>query len=135
GCNSVTSVDGLTFVNPGAVLTVHPGAKIAGRKTSSSGDPSVLVVARDAKINAAGTVGNVILFTSDQAASLGGPGGSPADWGGVELLGRAPVNFPGGTGNAEGLPLGIGIFGGNEPNDSSGVIRYSKIEFSGITIS
>lgn len=134
GCSSVTFVDGPTFVNSGAVLTVEPGAIVAGKKTSTSGDPSVLVIARGAKINAAGLATTPIVFTSDQALLVGGPGGNPADWGGVELLGRAPVNFPGGTGNAEGLPLGQGIFGGNEPNDSSGVIRFSRIEFSGITI-
>jgi hypothetical protein len=134
GCTSVTFVDGPTFVNAGAVLTVQPGAVIAGKKTSSSGEPSVLVISRDAKINAAGNATTPIDFTSDQAVSVGGPGGNPNDWGGVELLGRAPVNFAGGTGNAEGLPLGQGIFGGNEPNDSSGVIRFARIEFSGIAV-
>jgi hypothetical protein len=134
GCNAVSFVDGPTFVNAPAVLTVEPGAIVAGKRTSTSGDPSVLVIARGAKINAAGLQNTPIVFTSDHAQILGGTGGQLADWGGVELLGRAPVNFPGGTGNAEGLPLGQGIFGGNDPNDNSGVIRFARIEFSGISI-
>jgi hypothetical protein len=134
GCTTPTFVDGPTFVNAGAVLTIQPGAVIAGKQTSTSGETSVLVVTRDAKINAAGTAGSPIVFTSDQAIVAGGANGNPDDWGGVVLLGRAPVNFLGGSGNSEGLPLGQGIFGGNEPNDSSGVIRFARIEFSGATI-
>jgi hypothetical protein len=131
GCTTPALVDGPTFVNAGAVLTIQPGAIVAGKATSTSGETSVLVVTRDAKINAAGTANSPIVFTSDQAVVAGGANGNPDDWGGVVLLGRSTVNFPGGTGNSEGLPLGQGIFGGNEENDSSGVIRFARIEFSG----
>ena len=133
-CTSVTYVDGPTFVNAGNVLTVQPGAIVAGRNPSSSTETSVLVVTRDAKINASGLATSPIVFTSEQALVAGGAGGNPDQWGGLVLLGRAPVNFTGGVGNSEGLPLGQGIFGGNEPNDSSGVVRFARIEFSGKTI-
>jgi hypothetical protein len=134
-CTSVTQVDGTTIVNPNIVLTIQPGARVAGKKVSSDTTPSTLVFLRDSKINAPGTAAQPILFTSDQALAVGGPGADLGDWGGVVLLGRAPVNFPGGVGNAEGLPPGQGLFGGNEPNDSSGVIRFARIEFSGIEFS
>jgi hypothetical protein len=134
GCSTPTLVDGPTFVNGPAVLTIEPGAVVAGKQTSTSGETSVLVITRDAKINAAGNASAPIVFTSDQAIVAGGTDGNPDDWGGIVILGRAPVNFLGGTGNSEGLPLGQGIFGGNEPNDSSGVIRFARIEFSGRTI-
>jgi hypothetical protein len=137
GCVTVPSaiIDGPTFVNAGATLTVRPGAIVAGKPApTTSGDPSVLVIARGGKLNSAGLQNNPIVFTSTKALIAGGTGGGLADWGGVELLGRAPVNFLGGTGNAEGLPLGQGIFGGTDPNDSSGVIRFTRIEFSGINI-
>jgi hypothetical protein len=136
-CATVPSaiIDGPTFVNAGATLTVQPGAIVAGKpQPTTSGDPSVLVVARGGKINSAGLQNKPIVFTSTKAVVAGGAGGGLADWGGVELLGRGPVNFLGGTGNAEGLPLGQGIFGGNDPNDSSGVIRFTRVEFSGINI-
>jgi hypothetical protein len=51
----------------------------------------------------------------------------------VVLNGAAPVNCPGGECLAEGL---VGVpFGGNNPDDSSGVLRYARIEFSGIELS
>jgi hypothetical protein len=87
GCMSVTEVDGTTIVNPNVVLTVQPGAKVAGKKTSSDTTPSVLIILRDSKINAPGTAAQPILFTSDQALAVGGPGG---DWrsGGLVPVGR-----------------------------------------------
>jgi len=46
------------------------------------------------------------------------------------ICGRAPINVPGGTAVIEG---GVGsIYGGNDPNDNSGVLRYVRIEFPGI---
>jgi hypothetical protein len=137
-CNTVPTakVDGNTFINAGATLTVEPGAIVAGipQAQTTTNTPSVIVVTRGAKINSAGLQNNPIIFTSTKAIVAGGAGGGLADWGGIELLGRAPVNFAGGTGNAEGLPLGQAIFGGSDPNDSSGVIRFTRIEFSGINI-
>lgn len=129
GCD--TFIDGTVLVNPGVVVTVQPGAVVKGRKTSSNGTPSALIFTRDSKINAPGTAVSPIVFTSDQA-----PGArSVGDWGGLTINGRAPVNFPGGTGSSEGLPPGLALFGGNEANDSSGVIRFARIEFSGIEFS
>ena len=125
-----TFIDGTVIVQNGAVVTVQPGATIKGRKTSFNNTPSALVISRGSKINAGGTPAKPIVMTSDQA-----PGsrnlGVQGDWGGLVLLGSAPVNFPGGEGASEGLPPGTANFGGNNPNDSSGQVRYTRIEFSG----
>jgi hypothetical protein len=88
-------------------------------------------VLRGSKINAAGTAGSPIVMTSDQAPGARGVG----DWGGLSLLGAAPTNFPGGEGAAEGLPPGSANFGGSQPNDSSGQVRFTRIEFSGVEFS
>jgi hypothetical protein len=72
-----------------------------------------------------------VVFTSDPTPGSRAPG----DWGGVVLNGRAPINVPGGVGSSEGLPPGEALFGGNEPNDSSGLIRFTLIEYSGIEFS
>lgn len=129
GCD--TFVDGVTLVDNGSVITIQPGATVKGRKVPTTPPVSALVFRRGTKINAAGTASNPIVFTSDQA-----PGGrARGDWGGVTLLGSAPVNFPGGEGGCEGLPPGTCNFGGTNPNDSSGVVRFARLEFSGAVLS
>ena len=127
GCD--TFIDGTVLVSNGVVVTVQPGATVKGKKTSSNGTPSVLVFLRGAKINAAGTAAQPILFTSDQAPGSRAIG----DWGGVVLNGKAPVNCTGGECVAEGL-TGI-TFGGTDPNDSSGILTYARLEFSGVELS
>ena len=130
GCDTI--VDGLVLVDAGAVITVQPGATVKGKKAPTVNGPvSALVFRRGTKLNAGGTAANPIVFTSDQA-----PGGrARGDWGGVTLLGNAPVNFPGGEGACEGLPPGTCNFGGTDPNDSSGQVRFTRIEYSGAVLS
>jgi hypothetical protein len=121
----VVTIDGTLFVNQNVVLTIDAGTTIKGKKISTNGSPSALIFLRDSKINAAGTQAAPIIFTSDQA-----PGArSKGDWGGLVLNGRAPVNVPGGEGLAEGLSNVP--FGGSQPNDTSGVVRFVRIEFAG----
>ncbi|GBC77014.1 hypothetical protein HRbin08_00482 [bacterium HR08] len=115
-------LSGAVFVRAGATLTILPGTVIKGLERS------FLVIDRGAKIIAEGTPSAPIIFTSAQP-----PGQrSPRDWGGVWINGRAPINAPGGEEQGEaGL---TGIYGGNDPNDSSGIIRYVRIEFAGFPV-
>lgn len=111
------------FVQSGT-LTIEPGAKIVGEAGSS------LVVTRDARINAAGTAQKPIVFTSAQ------PEGSrrPGDWGGVVLLGRAPINVAGGENYIEGFVANTDErtkYGGTDADHDCGTIRYARIEFAG----
>ena len=122
-------LDGTVFVEPGVVLTIQPGTTIKGKKNPSNPPPSALVFRRDSKINAVGTAVAPIVFTSDQAAGSRIPG----DWGGLVMNGRAPVNCPGGECLTEGLSGTP--FGGSEPNDSSGILRYVRVEFAGRILS
>jgi hypothetical protein len=124
-------VDGTVTVRPNVTLTVQAGATVKGKVTSTNGSDSVLIFLQDAKINAPGSAANPVVFTSDATPGTRAPG----DWGGVMLNGRAPVNVPGGIGSAEGLPPGEAFFGGSEPNDSSGLLRFARIEYSGIEFS
>ena len=75
-----------------------------------------------------GTREQPIVFTSDQAVGQRGRG----DWGGLIINGRAPLNLPGGVGVGEG---DTGIYGGNDPNDNSGILRFVRVEFAGIEFS
>ncbi|MDA9555176.1 hypothetical protein N9R54_02960 [Pelobium sp.] len=120
----------IIYVTNGSTLTIEPGTIIKGAK-SISGSGS-LVITRGSKINAVGTADKPIVFTSAQPAGQR----SSQDWGGVILLGKAPVNQ--GTDNAiEGISTGNSnaLYGGTDPNDNSGVMKYVRIEFAGVPLS
>ncbi len=105
----------------GGTLTIQPGTIIKGDKPSKG----TLVIQRGAKINAAGTASQPIVFTSNQAVGSRSYG----DWGGVILCGRSPNN----AGNDVLLEGGTGAtFGGTDASDNSGVMQYVRIEFPGV---
>ncbi|HXH83231.1 MAG TPA: hypothetical protein VNN07_09910, partial [Candidatus Tectomicrobia bacterium] len=111
------------FVRGPAVLRIDPGTEIRGERGSA------LVIARGAKIIAEGTREQPIVFTSSKPPGARYRG----DWGGVNLLGRAPLNIAGGENALSGMPIsnGLGFYGGDDPEDSSGVMRFVRIEFAG----
>jgi hypothetical protein len=115
---------GVVFVNEGATLTIQAGTTVVG-ETATLG---TLVVNRGGRIIADGTAGAPIVFTSDQNIGERARG----DWGGLIINGRAPVNLPGGVGIGEG---DTGVYGGEDPNDSSGILRYVRVEYAGIEFS
>ena len=54
----------------------------------------------------------------------------PGCWGGLRILGRAPVTRLEGV--APGvLPAGRAVYGGTDAEDSSGMLRYVRVEFAG----
>ncbi len=113
---------GFRYVRNNATLTIEAGTLIKG--TASS-----LVITRGAKIIAIGTEYQPIVFTSSQ------PAGSrnPSDWGGVLILGNAPINDPAGQRLAEGgIDPVLGLYGGTNPADNSGTMQYCRIEYAGI---
>lgn len=109
-----------------AVLTIEPGTVIYGGDTRAT-----LFIQRGAKIMADGTARRPIIFTSTQRV------GSRAqrDWGSLVLLGGAPLNVTGGQAILEGLPSQPAYsYGGTDPHDNSGVLRYVRLEFGGFEI-
>lgn len=121
---------GTVYVTEGATLTIEPGTVIKGYVPKTSAEVNLkgsLVIERGAKINADGTATKPIVFTSGLPAGQRKPG----DWGGVVILGRATNNQSGNT-TIEG---GIGRpYGGTNDDDNSGVMRYVRIEFAGISV-
>jgi hypothetical protein len=118
---------GVVQVKSGSTLTIEPCTTIKGDKATLG----TLVVEPGAKIVADGEADKPIVFTS-----LAEPGDrAPGDWGGVVLLGRAPINVPGGTANVEGITGEGTNYGGDQADDNSGTLRYVRIEFSGILLS
>ncbi|WP_158824935.1 hypothetical protein [Mucilaginibacter lacusdianchii] len=125
---------GFVYVTNGATLTVEPGTIIKGDKASKA----TLVVTRGAKIMAVGTADKPIVFTSNVASG----GRREGDWGGIILLGKAPVNQGSNVGIEGGLtPTGGGDaakyiqYGGSDAADNSGKLKYVRIEFGGIPFS
>lgn len=128
---------GFVYVKSGVTLTIDKGSIIMGDKASKG----TLIITRGGKVNAVGTPSEPIVFTSAIAAG----GRREGDWGGVILLGKAPVNSAGGEATIEGgltpTPGGIGSekdyigYGGADPNDNSGILKYVRIEFAGIAYS
>jgi hypothetical protein len=107
-----------------ATLTIEPGTVVFGSKQ----EQGTLVIYPGAKIMAQGTPLQPIIFTSEQPLGERAPG----DWGGLVVSGNAPVNDPSGQLEGEG---NSGLFGGNDPMDSSGVLSYVRVEFAGIRFS
>ena len=121
-------LQGLVYVNAGVTLTIQPGTVILGDATISN---SSLVVTKNAKLIAIGTVDSAIVFTSSKAVGSRAIG----DWGGIILLGRASYNGVGGVSNIEGIAASTQteFGGGATPNDddNSGSLKYVRIEFGG----
>lgn len=114
---------GYVYVVNGATLTIEPGTIIFGEKVSKG----TLIVERGGKLIADGKPERPIVFTSQLP-----PGQrSPGDWGGIAICGRAPMNR--GEVQLEGGPRSM--YGGNVPDDNSGIIRYVRIEYPGIALS
>ena len=131
-----------------ATLEVLPGVTIFG---SSAAD--YLVVSRGSQLFSTGTQGAPVVWTSRndvEAAAAGNPrpfdSGINAEWGGLIINGRAPINAcnnPADRSTSQ-LPDGAeceksgegdsGLFGGNDPADSSGALRYMQLRYAGFEV-
>jgi hypothetical protein len=122
------------------VLNIQPGVVVF-----ASTGVSWLAVNRGNRINAVGTPTAPIVFTSrDNVLGLA-TNDSQGQWGGVVLLGRAPITdctvAPGatpGTVACERQTEGAvdpAYFGGATPADNSGTMRYVQIRYSGYVLS
>jgi hypothetical protein len=114
-------LDGIVTVPSGARLTIESGVRVTGRPGSA------LVVTRGGFLHAKGTATQPIVFTSAQPTGKRQPG----DWGGLVLLGAAPINT--GASVIEGFASGDprGAYGGNSPEHPCGVLEYARVEFAG----
>ncbi|NBC57760.1 MAG: hypothetical protein GVY05_05685, partial [Bacteroidetes bacterium] len=103
------------------------------------------IIDRGATLNANGDPDAPIIFTSVlddiQPGELISPNLTVDDrglWGGVIVLGSAPASLEGDVVEEliEGIPpnSGFGLYGGNNPGDSSGSIQYISIRHGGANI-
>lgn len=121
-CDKDYRISGQVNVQSGVTLTIDRGTQIKGARGST------LVVQRGGRLVAVGTPDEPIVFTSDQ------PDGekTPGHWGGLMLLGYAPVNALAPS-PIEGTTA-ASVYGGDDEGDSSGILKYIRLEYGGYNI-
>jgi hypothetical protein len=127
--DTLYTLSGYVKVQNGATLTIEAGTRILGDTVALG---SSLWILRGAKIVAIGTAAEPIVFTSARAVGNRKPG----DWGGIIIIGNATINRTGvATILTEG-PSGVNenYAGGNDDADSSGVLKYVRVEFAGYDV-
>jgi hypothetical protein len=129
------------FVNDGQTLNIEPGTVIKGAPGSGE-NATALVVANGGTINADGNPGSddpstadPIIFTAqaDDGSGLGRD--VRGQWGGIIMLGDAPLNTVPGTQTVEGISLADDDnrdeYGGSNAGHNVGTFRFVQIRHSG----
>jgi len=142
GTDTIYILEGRITVLDGATLTIQHGAVVKGREGAES-NATALMVARGGKLMAEGTAVSPIIFTSVADHILPGEIVSPnleptlnGLWGGLLILGKAPISADAVAMQIEGIPPSDlnGLYGGSDPADNSGSIRYISIRHGGTNI-
>ena len=113
------ALEGIVKVPEGVSLTIEPGATFTAKTSVGSS----LVVLQGGKIYAEGTALEPIVFTSDNK--------KPGDWGGVTIYGNAPIKAINGASKALSEDGNNVYYGGDNPNDNSGSLKYVRVEYGG----
>lgn len=147
---------------PGVIYSlsgpVNVGTDVGGGGTLAGGDPvtltiqagvtffatsgnDYLVVNRGSRIQAVGTATQPIIFTARANVEGTATDASQGLWGGIILLGRAPISdcntaVPGGDVNCQQVIEGTtgSLYGGNVATDNSGTLQFVQIRYSGFAI-
>ena len=129
-------------VTSGNKLTIEPGVIIKG-EAGTGANATALIIARGAQIFAEGTASQPIIFTTIADEIKPGEIASPnldptlnGLWGGILILGNAPISASAPAIQIEGIPPSDqnGLYGGSDPEDNSGVLRYVSIRHGGSNI-
>ena len=130
--DTVYEMAGKVVVGEGTTLNIEAGTTILAREGQGSLS-TALIVAQGGKIQAEGTADAPIVFTSiyDNGTNLDET--DQGLWGGVVVLGYAPISADAATAIIEGLPAndGYGVYGGSNIHDNSGVLKYVSIRHAG----
>jgi hypothetical protein len=148
--NTTIALQGPVFIGQdggtSATLTIAEGVRFFGASESGTANATddYLVISRGSAIEAVGTEANPIRFTSRAAVNDEEVNTTivaettSAQWGGLVINGSAPINAcdsgtaTGGAADCEKTGEGAsGLFGGDQPNDDSGELRYVIVEYAG----
>jgi hypothetical protein len=116
---------GRVQIPEGRSITIQEGTVIFGEFATIG----FLEIDRGGQIFSNGTRTNPIIFTSERA-----PGSmAPGDFGGIVINGRAIANCANTAAGDSCASEGgnAGYYGGNDDNDNSGSITYTRIEYAG----
>lgn len=134
--DNVYIIEGFVFVESGDTLIIEAGTVIKG-KSGSGENASALIVARGGTIMANGTATEPIIMTFENDNLSAAPSASvKSEWGGLIILGNARLNSAPGESAIEGIPTTEvrGLYGGNDDEDNSGVLKYVSIRHGGTDI-
>lgn len=114
-------IRGQVSIEGGATLTIAPGVTLQGSADVST--PNFLVAKVGGRLYAEGTPSQPIVFTGPQPVA--------GSWAGLVLAGDSTCNDAanGATCQFEAVPSIT--YGGNDLADSSGVLRYVRIQYAG----
>ena len=128
--------DGTAPGGDGVTLTVQAGVTVF----ASSGN-DYLVINRGSRINAIGSATQPIIFTARANVEGTATDASQGLWGGIILLGRAPISdcntaVAGGSAACQQVIEGTtgSLYGGATATDNSGTMQYVQIRYSGFAI-
>lgn len=119
--NNTYKLNGSLIMASGTTLTIPAGMTI---EALAAGSDVYIAISQGAQIIANGTADNPIVLTSDASAPQAG------DWGGLIILGNAPINSVTGTATSTSEIASL-PYGGTNSTDNSGIIRYLRVEYSG----
>jgi hypothetical protein len=142
GATQVGTDQGFSSTNTAVTLTIEPGVILFAQGNSA------LIVNRGNRLISDGTAARPIVWTSRDNVIGVANDNSQQQWGGVVLLGRAPVsdcatggvntaanptNNPQCQQNLEGSAIVV-PYGGTRVADSSGSFTFNQIRFSGFEL-
>ncbi|APU68611.1 MAG: hypothetical protein ABGW91_10445 [Christiangramia sp.] len=121
--NTEYVISGVVSVNEGATLTIPAGTKITARSDAETAATSIyIVVQKGAMIDIQGTEAKPVVMSSTS--------GTAGSWGGLVIAGNA-VTTEGVDATAE---VGGILYGGTNPEDNSGSIKYLILKDAGAQI-
>lgn len=149
GDQLIYELDGAVFI--GVDQGADPAAPLAGSASASltidsgvtvvaEGNDDYLVISRGSRILSNGTAARPVVFTAKGALDGGTTVNADTKgiWGGIVINGRAPINAcedgtaVGGTVDCQKSGEGSsGFFGGATPDDDSGQIFYTRVQYAG----
>ncbi len=142
GATQVGTDQGFGTTNTSVTLTIEPGVILFAQGNSA------LIVNRGNRLISNGTAARPIIWTSRDNVIGVASDNSQQQWGGVVLLGRAPVSdcatggvntaaTPGANPqcqqNLEGSAVTV-PYGGNQAADNSGSFTFNQLRFSGFEL-
>lgn len=123
--NTTYKLTGPFVVENGATVTFPAGTRVE----ATGGTSAYIAIAQGGLIYVNGTSTNPVVMTSANATP------QQSDWGGLVICGKAKTNKGGSNGESATAEVSNLTYGGNDNNDSSGVIRYLRVEYTGAAFS